>query len=113
MSMAWSAEQREWLQALGYELLVRAPQAPVSADASAVDARAVEAPVVATTASAVTGRAEEGIDPLLRAVLRAARVDALEEVRMIAGDIGRLRADPAAKRAAWPQLRALRARHRR
>jgi hypothetical protein len=119
VSMCWSAEQREWLQALGYDLLVRAPQLQGSADASAVDARAMDLPVAAMAASnveraaAVTSRAENGVDPLLRAMLRAARIDALEDVRAIAGDIGRLRADPAAKRAAWPQLRTLRARHRR
>jgi hypothetical protein len=119
VNMPWSAEQREWLQALGYDLLERAPQASVSADAPAVDMRAVDAPVTAMAApgverpAAVMGRAGNDIDPLLRAMLRAARTEALDDVRAIAGDMDRLRADPAAKRAAWPRLRAMRARRRR
>ena len=43
------------------------------------------------------------VDPLLRAMMRAAGTDALPGL-----DLDALRHDPAAKRALWPRLRALR-----
>ena len=44
------------------------------------------------------------VDPLWRALVRAAGTDALPQVELPA-----LRRDPAAKRALWPRLRSLRA----
>lgn len=115
MNMPWSAEQREWLQALGYELFVRAPHAldttevRVIGDRVATPAAADAAPQVGAKPATAARRTDGAIDPLLRAMLRAARTDALDEVRAIAADMHRLRTDPTAKRAAWPRLRALRA----
>lgn len=106
MNASWSVEQCEWLQALGYDLLVPASPAP-AADASVTGSDHGRHALPA--ASGV----EQAVEPLLRALLRAARTDEADEVRAIAGDIARLRADPAAKRAIWPHLRALRARRRR
>jgi hypothetical protein len=116
--MPWSAEQREWLQALGYEPLARTPQSSDMTDAPVIDAGAAPAAADAmrsagaTRPAPATRRGEGEIDPLLRAMLRAARTDAVDEVRTIAGDLHRVRTDPAAKRAAWPRLRAMRARNR-
>lgn len=118
MNMSWSAEQREWLRALGYELLACAPQASDRADAPVIDTGATPVAAEAMRSvgtarpSPVSRHAEGPIDPLLRAMLRAARTDALDEVRTIAGDVLRVRTDPAVKRAAWPRLRAMRARNR-
>lgn len=79
--MSWDAFQREALQALGYR----------------------------TYALAGASDALETIDPdsaLGRALVRAARCGAerLPGVMSVQG----LRADPATKRALWPQLRRLR-----
>jgi hypothetical protein len=114
VNASWSVEQREWLQALGYDLLVPASQAPV-VDTTLPVAKGGErgAPADAAPLAAAGRGADEAVEPLLRALLRAARTDAPDEVRAIAGDLARLRADPAAKRALWLQLRALRRRRRR
>jgi hypothetical protein len=84
MSAVWSPRQREWLAALGHEPLVRAPPpAPVLPD-----------------------------DPLLHALLAAAGCGPgsprLREVLAALPPTAALRGDPAAKRALWPRLRALR-----
>ena len=82
----WDAMQREALQALGHTLYCRAtPQRPRLPD-----------------------------DPLLRALLRAVGRDADDddEAHLLCKawmPIAALRGDPAAKRALWPRLRALRA----
>lgn len=119
MSAPWSAEQREWLQAMGYDLLAPAgapaldpapapaavPQAMPAVDAPRARAARPRPPSSAATVDLT--------DPLLRALLRASRCDDLEALARLAGDLGSLRRDPAAKRALWPALRALRARSRR
>lgn len=84
MSGDWSPQQREWLSALGHELYAPAPPpAPELPD-----------------------------DPLLHGLLRAAGCGPdsprLREVLAALPPTGRLRGDPAAKRALWPLLRALR-----
>ncbi|MFC0676900.1 hypothetical protein ACFFGH_03410 [Lysobacter korlensis] len=107
MTAPWDAQQREWLQAMGFDVLTLQAQA-----APAVR----EAPAVQPASQAPTPTAETEIDPaapLIQALLRAARCDieaiVVAEVMMIDGGLSRLRADPAAKRALWPRLRALRA----
>lgn len=83
--MSWDALQLEVLDALGHTVYRRAaPERPPLPD-----------------------------DPLLHALLRAAArsaddddAHALSRAWM---PVARLRGDPAAKRALWPQLRALRA----
>ena len=85
--MNWDPFQREALAELGHRLYrVRGNET-----------RALpESPEpVASTAT---------IDPLWRALVRAAGTDALPQLELPA-----LRRDPAAKRALWPRLRSLRA----
>ncbi|MEN1940065.1 hypothetical protein WCE41_00720 [Luteimonas sp. MJ246] len=82
--MAWDPWQRDVLEALGHQVYARAP------------------------------RAEDLVpdDPLAHALLRAAgrgpdSAGAAELLRSLP-PLATLRADPAAKRALWPRLRALR-----
>ena len=85
--MTWDPFQREALAELGHRLYrmrggeSRAPH---------------ESP--GPVASAAT------VDPLWRALVRAAGTDALPQIELPA-----LRRDPAAKRALWPRLRSMRA----
>ena len=100
--MNWSAHQRRLLDALGYELLRPGrPGTPVAdLSAHAPEARAAnEAPVpVARGAGAAA--------PALLEALRRAAGGA--DPRPLVADLDALRRDPAAKRALWPRLRALR-----
>lgn len=91
MSAVWSAQQRRFLHAMGFELY-----------------RLAGAPRETTSATHPT------VEPLLRALLRAAgrdpqHTDAAAWMRE-AGipPLAGLRADPSAKRALWPRLRAMR-----
>ena len=91
----WDAFQREMLSALGHEVMVLA---------TAKDAE----PVEASPAEAAPAKAQldaTGMPPLQRALLRAVGGDAAR----LAGlpPLAQLRT-PAAKRALWPRLRALR-----
>lgn len=126
----WSAQQREWLQALGHPALALAgaPEAapPARQEPQAVSARTDVEPRAsaperrperpaerATTAATATPAtpARSGDDALLRAVLRAAgrRPDAPpDEAVLNLYDAATLRGYPAAKRALWPLLRSLR-----
>lgn len=93
MSAVWSDEQQRCLAALDYTLY-RTAALPVPA---------------AQTAGAATA-----IDPLLRALLRAANRSHAQidtDAWMISLQIpllSELRNDPAAKRTLWPRLRASR-----
>lgn len=123
MSAPWSIEQREWLQAMGYDLLAPAGASPVEAlppppaSTRAVEPAAmpaVEAPAPRVAPPRTPPAATPDLtDPLMRALLRASRCDDLAELARLAGDLSALRRDPAAKRALWPALRALRVRSRR
>jgi hypothetical protein len=93
VGMNWDRFQREALSELGHSLY---------------RLRADDAPAVPVQAEPVRIEAPAGVDPLWRALVRAAGTDALPEVALEA-----LRGDPAAKRALWPRLRALRAAHAR
>jgi hypothetical protein len=83
-AVAWDPWQREVLEAMGHRVYARAP------------------------------RPEDVVpnDPLAHALLRAARRDAGSDgAAALLRDLpplATLRADPAAKRALWPRLRALR-----
>lgn len=84
-AVTWDAVQREVLDALGHTVYSRAaPERPRLPD-----------------------------DPLLQALLRAAARGPDDEDAHALGrawmPVARLRGDPAAKRALWPTLRALRA----
>jgi hypothetical protein len=92
MSATWSAEQQRCLGALGYTLY---------------------RPVAAATAPHDAANARD--DRLVRSLLRAAGVQAavVADAASWLRDCGvppidQLRRDPAAKRALWPRLRALR-----
>ena len=93
MSAVWSDEQQRCLAALGYTLY-RTAALPAS--------------------DAQTAGAAIAIDPLLRALLRAAKHDHGQidmEAWLISFQIpqlSELRNDPAAKRMLWPRLRASR-----
>lgn len=102
----WSAEQREWLQAMGHDVLMLAPK---GASANVVAAH-VETPMPREQARQEAPTPADG--PLLRALARAAgRRDTSELAALLPGASilpAALRGNAAAKRALWPQLRALR-----
>lgn len=106
--MSWDPFQRDALDAMGYRLYaVQGAHAPSMGEA---DLRLAPAPDPA----ADTAAAYAAVDaPLLRALLRAAgrRADDAAALAMCR-DLLRVSAltDPAARRALWPRLRALRAR---
>ena len=96
--MNWDPFQREALAELGHRLYrMRGTEA-----ASGLDS--VEpVPPPARAARPAPSPSRAAIDPLLRALMRAAGTDALPGL-----DLDALRHDPAAKRALWPVLRRLR-----
>ncbi|MFC5577142.1 hypothetical protein ACFPOA_03815 [Lysobacter niabensis] len=110
----WSTQQREWLQALGHGVLM-----PVPAGSAAEPARSEEhaggaVPEAVTRGmpkpDAPTRPAQSG-SPLLRALARAAgRSEQDAEFLAALPDVATLRGNPAARRALWPRLRALRKR---
>ena len=119
--MSWTALQREALEAMGVQVLQPLGALPVHGTGR----NAAEAPVqpvpetahrpqAATGPAMPAGRAEAlpSADRLLRALLRAAGYapDAADWAELTAQwpPAERLRRDPAAKRALWPRLRALR-----
>lgn len=129
MSELWSSQQHEWLTALGHTLYVQgaaeAPAAravPVIERAPAVReqpiARAVPAPrrpepgPPARAAEAPRRVASRLPDKLHFALIRASgcNPNAEDAAAIIAQwpPSSELRGNPAAKRALWPQLRALR-----
>ena len=126
VSELWSSQQHEWLAALGHTLYVQgAAEAPVAVEAAqpqretaqpVVPARRrPEAETTATPARAVPapGRAASRLpDKLHFALIRASgcNPNAEDAAAIIAGwpPSSELRGNPAAKRALWPRLRALR-----
>ena len=133
----WSPQQRRWLQALGHAVLrmggdavdaapeidaaaapvperpstasppptpVRRPPPPATVDAARPDAAA---------ARGAMRRPQRLPDRLQLALLRASGLDPSDpaaQETMAQWPVDRLRGDGAAKRAFWPQLRALRRR---
>lgn len=131
MSGLWSAQQREWLQAMGHTVMSLAgsepppAEAPIANAAPADAARNAEPPArapqptrerpasesAASERAAPASRAAVPADdtpPLLRNLLRAARRGAGDAQVLALFDASVLRGNPAAKRALWPQLRKLR-----
>ena len=100
MNAPWSAQQREWLQALGHDVLMRA-----AAAASPETSRAAESSAGAAGSTPGTAYADS---PLVRALLRAAGRDDIAVLAAWLPDPATLHGDAAAKRALWPRLRALR-----
>lgn len=108
-SVPWSAEQREWLQALGHDVLMLAP-AGVAADPPPVAERAGNAATNAVKPHA-SAKLVLSASPLLRALARAAgRSEQDAEFLQALPDIATLRGNPVVRRALWPRLRALRKR---
>ncbi len=105
----WTAQQREWLRALGHDVFV--PVASAAAGARVEEARAT--PAAAAPATPATRGRAPAAGALLRALARAAaREETDEELRRVLPDLATLHGNPAARRALWPQLRALRKRRR-
>ena len=138
MSGLWSAQQREWLQAMGHTVMSLAgseppAEAPIANAAPADAARsaeptreragiepagferaASERTASERAASERTAPAPRAVVPgddtpaLLRNLLRAARRAAGDAQVLALFDASALRGNAAAKRALWPQLRKLR-----
>jgi hypothetical protein len=131
VSELWSSQQHEWLSALGHTLYVQgAAEAPAAAP-TAAEAEAVRQPLRATPPPAAPARpkpesgptsaapvaagpraASRLPDKLHFALVRASgcNPNAEDAAAIIARwpPSSELRGNPAAKRALWPQLRALR-----
>ncbi|WP_231120375.1 hypothetical protein [Cognatilysobacter tabacisoli] len=122
MSEGWSPQQHEWLQAMGLQVFALAGTEPAVAEPAIAKPAVAEAPAAesrrpAAGAPARSARgapspaprdAAAGQPPLLRALLKAARREAADpEFTRAVPDVDALRS-AAAKRAAWPRLRALR-----
>lgn len=115
MSGLWTTQQRDWLQAMGHQVL--ALTSAQTADVPAVE-NEVPAPVRAGPPSIDRDRtpsrpsrppAASAGDRLMQALLRAAgtHVEAAVVIALVP-DTAQLRGNAAAKRALWPRLRALR-----
>lgn len=107
--LPWTGEQREWLQALGHDVLM---PVPAGSDVRAEAGRPSESEVPAKPRPGTgAGRPASSATPLLRALARAAgRGEDDAEFLKTVPDVSVLRGNPAARRALWPRLRALRKR---
>lgn len=117
MSGLWSAEQREWLQAMGHSVMTLASDQAEEPAVAVAEAPAPAAQRPLAQAGATASRAEPSRpaapargagEALLRAVLRAARRGPDDPAVLALFDAQALRGNAAAKRALWPRLRALR-----
>jgi hypothetical protein len=107
--LPWSSEQLEWLQALGHDVLMLAPVGS-EVRAEAVQSSNAEMPPKSRP-GASDSKPASFTSPLLRALARAAgRSEDDDEFLKTVPDISVLRGNPAARRALWPRLRALRKR---
>lgn len=106
--MNWNPEQQRLLQALGHDLMVHRVGVDFAGVASAAMplteriAAGFQHTHVGSAAPTVMG------NKLVEAIRRAAGGS---DVSALIDDIGRLRNEPALKRALWPRLRALRRSH--
>ena len=108
--LPWSREQLEWLQALGHDVLMLAP-AGSEVRAEAEQSLNAEMPPKSRPGASGSAKVASSTPPLLRALARAAgRSDDDAEFLKTVPDISVLRGNPAARRALWPRLRALRRR---
>ena len=118
MSEGWSPQQHEWLQAMGLQVFALAGVEPVVGEPSLIEPPAAASRQPASASSGRAGRTSSpnptrdagvGQPPLLRALLKAARREAGDpDFVQAVPDVDALRGNAAAKRAAWPRLRALR-----
>ena len=132
-ALPWSSEQLSWLQALGHVVYVDRDTpvaAPVAAVVVEAEMPAAPAPTPSRRAPAPSSpdtsasvrvpesaatpqrRGRAGVpDRLQIALLRASGLnpnDPATQTLMATWPVAELRANPRAKRALWPQLRALR-----
>lgn len=113
--MSWNPEQQRLLHALGHDLMVHRVGADF-AGAAFVGAAFVGADFVGAASAAmpltesIAAKAAPTVmgNKLVEAIRRAAGGS---DVSTLIDDIGRLRNEPALKRALWPRLRALRRSH--
>lgn len=108
--MPWTSEQREWLQALGHDVLMPAVAgSDVRAEAERLPGN--EALAKSRPAAVTAAKPASSASPLLRALAHAAgRSEDDREFLNTVPDVSALRGNPAARRALWPRLRALRRR---
>lgn len=126
-SPLWTAEQHGWLAALGHAVYVRGALPESAAEAAPAPAAVSErmpapprtrpapppAPTTAREAAPTTRRPAARLpDRLHIALIRAAAINpnapGMAELIEQWPPSSELRGDPAAKRALWPRLRALR-----
>ncbi|HEY5851600.1 MAG TPA: alanine acetyltransferase [Lysobacter sp.] len=125
MSQLWTAQQQQWLQAMGHQVWTLGGAQSVEAAAEHAPAHAPrdrslreeslrEAAALLKGESAPQARnatRAPAPDRLMAAVFRAAgRNSGDDAVAVLVPDIAALRGNAAAKRALWPNLRALRRR---
>lgn len=117
MSTPWSAEQTQWLQAMGHQVwTLAAADTPVAeAKPTIQEAASLSKPAMPERAerprqaAAPRASAPAAQDRLMQAILRAAnRATGDVAVSALLPDPSKLRGDAAAKRALWPRLRRLR-----
>lgn len=117
MSTPWSAEQTQWLQAMGHQVwTLAAADASAAKDATPIhEAAALLKPATPERAErprqapAQRASAPAAQDRLMQAILRAAnRAPGDVAVSALLPDPTTLRGNAAAKRALWPRLRRLR-----
>ena len=108
--LPWTSEQLEWLQTLGHDVLMLAP-AGSEVRAEAEQSSNAEMPPKSRPGASGSAKPASSTSPLLRALARAAgRSEDDGEFLKTVPDISVLRGNPAARRALWPRLRALRKR---
>jgi hypothetical protein len=108
----WDPLQREILDAMGLNAHRLVAILPTAVPAAMPTPASAIAPTAAATPSPGDASADSPDHPLVRALLRAAGRDpaAADAAALLRGwpPAQTLRGDPRAKRALWPQLRALR-----
>ena len=113
-AVPWSVQQREWLQALGHEVLMPVPAGSAAEPEQIEDLARVAMPDAGARGvlrSDVPAKPAPSGSPLLRALARAAgRSEQDAEFLHMLPDVATLRGNPTARRALWPRLRALRKR---
>jgi hypothetical protein len=103
--MSWSVAQQAMLEAMGLQVMVRAPSdAPLAPRDRLRHAAVPPAP----SRSPSPGPASVDHAELARALARAAGGG---DLAGLIEDLDRLRREPALKRALWPRLRTLRRSH--
>ena len=93
----WNDEQQRLLRAMGYVLYAQAPTGA-----------SMPLPSALATPTELSGTPVPDVSRLLQALRKAASG---RDVSEVVADVAALHGNPAAKRALWPKLRALRRPH--